>query len=41
MVMVVPTTEDWAMPKKYVVRLTDAERDILSGLLKRQRVAAQ
>ena len=29
------------MPKKYVVRLTDAEREILSGLLKRQRVAAQ
>lgn len=29
------------MPKKYVIRLTDAERDILSGLLKRQRVAAQ
>ncbi len=41
MVMVVPTTEGWAMPKKYVVRLTDAEREILSGLLKRQRVAAQ
>ena len=29
------------MPKKYVVRLTDAEREILSGLLKRQRIAAQ
>jgi hypothetical protein len=29
------------MRKKYVVRLTDAEREILSGLLKRQRVAAQ
>lgn len=29
------------MPKKYVVRLTDAEREILSGLLRRQRVAAQ
>lgn len=29
------------MPKKYVVRLTDAERDMLSELLKRPRVAAQ
>jgi len=29
------------MRKKYVVRLTDAEREILTGLLTRQRVAAQ
>ena len=29
------------MRKKYVVRLTDAEREVLIGLLKRQRVAAQ
>jgi len=29
------------MQKKYIVRLTDAEREILTGLLKRQRVAAQ
>jgi hypothetical protein len=29
------------MQKKYIVRLTDAEREMLSGLLKRQRVAAQ
>jgi hypothetical protein len=29
------------MAKKYVVRLTDAEREVLSGLLKRPRVAAQ
>ncbi len=29
------------MRKKSVVRLTDAEREILTGLLKRQRVAAQ
>jgi Homeodomain-like domain len=29
------------MPKKYIVRLTDGEREILSGLLKRQGVAAQ
>jgi hypothetical protein len=35
------TKEGWAMRKKYVVRLTDAEREILTGLLKRQRVAAQ
>jgi Homeodomain-like domain len=35
------TKEGWAMRKKYVVRLTDTEREILTGLLKRQRVAAQ
>ena len=29
------------MPKKYVVRLTDTERGVLSELLKRPRVAAQ
>ena len=29
------------MPKKYVVRLTDAERGVLSELLRRPRVAAQ
>jgi hypothetical protein len=29
------------MRKKYVVRLTDTEREILSELLKRQRIAAQ
>lgn len=29
------------MRKKYLVRLTDTERDILTGLLKRQGVAAQ
>jgi hypothetical protein len=29
------------MQKKYVVRLTDAERETLTGLLKRQRVAVQ
>src|SRR5262245_35207113 len=29
------------MHKKYIVRLTDAEREILTGLLKRRRVAAQ
>jgi Homeodomain-like domain len=39
--MVAPAKEGWAMPKKYVVRLTDAEREILTGLLKQQRVAAQ
>jgi len=39
--MLVPTKEGWAMRKKYVVRLTDAEREILTGLLTRQRVAAQ
>jgi hypothetical protein len=29
------------MPKKYVVRLSDAERGVLSELLKRSRVAGQ
>jgi hypothetical protein len=29
------------MGKKYVVRLTDAERETLTGLLKKQRVSAQ
>jgi hypothetical protein len=33
--------EGWAMPKKYVVRLTDAEREVLTGLLQKQRVSAQ
>ena len=29
------------MRKKYVVRLTDAEREMLAGLLQKQRVSAQ
>jgi Homeodomain-like domain len=29
------------MPKKYIVRLTDAEREMLHGLIKQRRVAAQ
>jgi hypothetical protein len=29
------------MQKKYVVRLTDAERETLTGMLKKQRVSAQ
>ena len=29
------------MPKTYVVRLTDTEREVLTGLLKKQRVSAQ
>jgi hypothetical protein len=29
------------MRKKYVVRLTDTEREMLTGLLKKQRVSAQ
>jgi hypothetical protein len=29
------------MRKKYVVRLTEAEREMLAGLLKKQRVSAQ
>ena len=35
------TKEGWAMQKKYIVRLTDAEREALTGLLKRQRFSAQ
>jgi hypothetical protein len=29
------------MQKKYVVRLTDSERDLLNSLVKKQRVSAQ
>jgi hypothetical protein len=29
------------MQKKFIVRLTDAERAVLTGLLKKQRVSAQ
>lgn len=29
------------MRKKYIVRLTDAEREVLTGLLKKQRISAQ
>ena len=29
------------MQKKYIVRLTDGEREMLTGLLKKQRVSAQ
>src|ERR1700683_3155395 len=39
--MVVPTKAGWTMKKKYMSRLTDAEREMLMGLLKKQRVAAQ
>jgi Homeodomain-like domain len=39
--MLAPTKEGWAMQKKFIVRLTDAERELLTELLKRQRVAAQ
>jgi hypothetical protein len=39
--MLAATKEGWAMRKKYVVRLSDAERDLLAGLLKQKRVSAQ
>jgi hypothetical protein len=38
--MLAPSEEGWAMQKKYIVRLADAEREILIGLVNRQRVAA-
>ena len=41
MVILCPTKEGWAMQKKYVVRLTDAEREILNRLVKTRRVSAQ
>ena len=41
MVMLAATKEGWAMQKKYVVRLSDAEREMLAELLKKKRVAAQ
>jgi hypothetical protein len=39
--MLAPIKEGGAMRKKYIVRLSDDEREILTRLLKRQRVAAQ
>jgi Homeodomain-like domain len=39
--MLASTKEGWAMRKKYIVRLTDAEREMITGLLKKQRIAAQ
>ena len=41
LVIVGPTKEGWAMQKKYVVRLTDAEREILNGLVKKKHVSSQ
>ena len=41
MVIVCPTKEGWAMQKKYLVRLTDAEREMLNRLVKTRRVSAQ
>jgi hypothetical protein len=35
------TKEGWAMRKKYVVRLSDTEREMLAELLKKKRVSAQ
>jgi hypothetical protein len=35
------TKEGWAMLKKYIIRLTDAEQEVLTALLKKQRVSAQ
>jgi hypothetical protein len=39
--MVGPTKEGWTMQKKYIVRLTDAEREALTRIVKKRRVAAQ
>jgi hypothetical protein len=39
--MLAATKEGWAMRKKYVVRLSDAEREMLAELLKKKRVSAQ
>jgi hypothetical protein len=36
-----PTKEGWVMQKKYIIRLTDAERETLQALLKQRRVSAQ
>jgi hypothetical protein len=33
--------EGWAMQKRYIVRLSDPERDILNGLIVKRRVSAQ
>jgi hypothetical protein len=39
--MVGPTKEGWTMQKKYIVRLTDGERETLTGIVRKPRVAAQ
>src|SRR5215470_5463959 len=39
--MLAATKEGWAMPKKYVVRLSDVERQLLADLLKKKRISAQ
>ena len=36
-----PTKEGWVMQKKYIVRLTDAERETLNRLVKKRRVSSQ
>jgi homeodomain-containing protein len=41
LVIVGPTKEGWARPKKYIVRLTDGERETLHQILKKRGVAAQ
>src|SRR5262245_46025604 len=41
MVIVDPAKEGWTMQKKYVVRLTDTERDFLNRLIQKPRVSAQ
>jgi len=40
-VIVGPTKEGWAMPKKYIVRLTDGARETLNQIVKKRGVAAQ
>ena len=41
MVMVGLNQGGWAMQKKYIVRLTNAERETLNRLIKKRRVSAQ
>jgi hypothetical protein len=41
LVIVGPTKEVWAMQKKYLVRLTDTEREMLNRLVKQKRASSQ
>jgi hypothetical protein len=41
MAVIDPAKEGWAMQKKYVVRLTAAERETLTRLIDKPRVSAQ
>src|SRR5271166_6356246 len=41
LIIVCPTKEGWVMQKRYVVRLTDSERETLNRLVRTRRVSSQ